>query len=324
MTDALIERKLIEIMRIISESDKPVGARSIADELNNRGYGIGERAVRYHLRILDERGFTKKEGYSGRVITELGEKELRDALIGDRLSFVSTRIEELMYRMNFDPETEEGNVIVNISLVDNNDLEDALEIIKIVTANGITISPRIQIFDENSDSKIDVPEGKTAIATVCSITIDGILLNQGVPVEPAYGGTLNIKNNEPVNFQDLISYSGTSIDPIKIFMSRKTTSVLDVLDTGTGKILANMRTIPASASEKALDVINRINASEIGGVIRTGESGEYVFGAPVDFGMSGVPVYVGTNVICAVEEAGIDVATYPVSTVLEYSNMSKL
>lgn len=324
MTDALIERKLIEIMRIVSESDKPVGARTIADELNNRGYGIGERAVRYHLRILDERGFTKKEGYSGRVITELGEKELKDALIGDRLSFVSTRIEELMYRMNFDPKSEKGNVIVNVSMIDKDDLDDALEIMKIVTSSGMTISPRIQIFDDDSDSKIDVPNGKTAIATVCSITIDSILLNQGIPVKPAHGGTLNLENYKPVNFQDLISYSGTSIDPIKIFMSRKPTSVLDVLDTGTGKVLANLRTIPASSSEKALNVIELIKASEIGGVIKIGESGEHIFGAPVDFGMSGVPVYVGTNVICAVEEAGIDVITNPVSTVLEYSNMSKL
>lgn len=56
MMDPQIERKLIEIMRVIHESDKPIGARAIADELNNRGYDIGERAVRYHLRILDEEG----------------------------------------------------------------------------------------------------------------------------------------------------------------------------------------------------------------------------------------------------------------------------
>ena len=30
-------------MRVIHESDKPIGARAIADELNNRGYDI-ERA----------------------------------------------------------------------------------------------------------------------------------------------------------------------------------------------------------------------------------------------------------------------------------------
>lgn len=48
MTDPQIERKLIEIMRVISESDKPIGARNIADELQNRGYNLGERAVRYH------------------------------------------------------------------------------------------------------------------------------------------------------------------------------------------------------------------------------------------------------------------------------------
>lgn len=102
MTDPNVERKLIEIMRIISKSDKPLGARLIADELQNRGYAIGERAVRYHLRILDERGFTKKHGYIGRTITEHGQKELSDALISDRLDLVITRIEELVYKTTYD------------------------------------------------------------------------------------------------------------------------------------------------------------------------------------------------------------------------------
>ena len=79
------QRRLIEILRVIESAGLPVVARSISDSLCNRGYDLGERAVRYNLRILDELGFTKKRGYSGRVITPLGSRELTDALVDDRI-----------------------------------------------------------------------------------------------------------------------------------------------------------------------------------------------------------------------------------------------
>ena len=323
MTDPQIERKLIEIMRVISENGKPIGARNIADELNDRGYGIGERAVRYHLRILDERGLTKKHGYAGRTVTELGERELKEALIGDRLGFVITRIEDLIYKSNYDLESKTGNVIVNMSNIDKDDFDDFSDVMRYAAQGGATISPRVKIFDEDS-ADVYVPEGRLAIATVCSMTFDGLLLKNGIPVEPAYGGILELKDHKPTRFHDLISYSGTSIDPIKIFMSRHSTSVLNVLETGTGKMLANMRQIPASAAEKAHDVLELAKKSDINGAVTIGKDGESLFGAPVEVGKSGLPVFVGINAIAAVEETGIEVTTYPVSTVMEYSTMSEI
>ena len=324
MTDPQIERKLIEIMRVISEGDKPIGARNIADELNNRGYIIGERAVRYHLRILDERGFTKKHGYAGRTITELGKKELDDALVGDRLGFVITRVEDLIYRTDYDIESRKGNVIVNVSLIDKDDFDNAVDIMKYAASSGAVISPRVKIFEEDTKSDVYVPPGKIGIATVCSMTFDGILLKHGIPVETAYGGIMEVRHHNPYRFLDLISYSGTSIDPIKIFLSRRSASVLDVLETGNGTMLANIRYIPPAATSQAREIFSLMRESNIGGVITIGKSGEEIFGAPVDIGKSGIPVFVGVNAISAIEEAGINVTTYPVSTLMEYRDMSTL
>ncbi|WP_394325787.1 winged-helix domain-containing protein [Methanobrevibacter arboriphilus] len=50
------QEKIIEILRIINEYDKPVGARVVSKELINRGYDLGERTIRYHMQILDEKG----------------------------------------------------------------------------------------------------------------------------------------------------------------------------------------------------------------------------------------------------------------------------
>ena len=112
------QRRLIEILRVIESAGLPVGARAISDSLCNRGYDLGERAVRYNLRILDELGFTKKRGYSGRVITPLGSRELTDALVDDRIGFVNTRIEEYMFKTSFDPLTGRGDVVANTSIID--------------------------------------------------------------------------------------------------------------------------------------------------------------------------------------------------------------
>ena len=236
MMDPQIERKLIEIMRVINENDKPIGARAIADELNDRGYDIGERAVRYHLRILDERGFTRKHGYAGRTLTELGESEMSDALIGDRFGFVISQIEEMAFRTTINPKTSEGVVPVNISYFAKEDLETVIDVISYTAHSGYMISPKVRIFEEDEDLII-LPPGKVGIATVCSVTFDGLLLKSGIPVEPSYGGILQIENRKPSYFLDLISYSGTSIDPIQIFMKRKPTSVLEVVETGEGKFL---------------------------------------------------------------------------------------
>ena len=323
MMDPQIERKLIEIMRVIHESDKPIGARAIADELNNRGYDIGERAVRYHLRILDERGFTRKHGYAGRTLTELGESEMSDALIGDRFGFVISRIEEMAFRTTYNPETNDGVVVVNVSYFDKDDLETVIDVLSYTAHSGYMISPRVRIFEEGEEL-IPLPPGKVGVATVCSVTFDGLLLKAGIPVEPAYGGILQIENRKPARFLDLISYSGTSIDPIQIFMSRKPTSVLEVLEKGEGKILANMRQINSSAYDRAGEVIKIAEKAGLGGCFPSGEIDETLFGAPVETGKFGIAIVGGINGICALEETGIKIETNPVSTVIEYRTMSEI
>ena len=71
--------KMMEILRILYNKNETLGAKVISEELNKRGYYLGERAVRYHMHILDEKGFTEKIGYRGRRITDKGLDELKKA-----------------------------------------------------------------------------------------------------------------------------------------------------------------------------------------------------------------------------------------------------
>ncbi|MCG2727059.1 MAG: DUF128 domain-containing protein [Candidatus Methanoperedenaceae archaeon] len=323
--DSQVQRKLIEILRILFENKDPIGARLIADRMNERGYPIGERGVRYHLRIMDERGLTKRQGYDGRVITELGVNELNDALVGDRVGFIITRIEKLIYDTTFNLKTGEGKVIINMSIIDKNDFDRTMEVLKHVVYNGYSISPYIKLIDEGTvTSDIEIPEGKMGIATMCSITIDGILLKNGIPVNPKYGGLLEVKDRKPTHFDELIAYTGTTIDPMRIFMSKKMTRVLDAVDTGSGMLLANLREIPATSFTEAEKVIESAMDARIVGIAEIGKSGKSVLNAPVDTGKVGVVVFAGTNAMAAVEENGINADTYPISTIIDFKELKKL
>ncbi|MDW7775680.1 MAG: NrpR regulatory domain-containing protein [Methanosarcinales archaeon] len=322
-TDPQVQRKLTEILRIINESDSAIGARIIADKMRERGYKIGERGVRYHLRILDERGLTSREGYSGRVITEDGIRELEDGLIGHRIGFVITTIDELVNNTDIDVNTGEGNVIVNTAFVDKDDFDEAIDIIAALCNSPYSISPYVRILEEDSQD-IKIPVDKVGIATVCSITIDGILAHSGIPVNTKYGGLVQVRDTRPVRFSDLILYNGTTIDPMKIFINKRMTSVMQTLDTGSGKLLANLREIPFSARDYAIEVLEKARGIDISGVIEIGQPGASVLGGPINTGKIGISLYAGVNSLVAVDESGIDISIHPISTITNFKDMIRL
>lgn len=321
----MVQRKLIEILRILYENHEAIGARLIADRMNERGYPIGERGVRYHLRILDERGLTQRQGYDGRVITDVGIDELNNALVGDRLGVIITKIEKLIYDTTFDLKTGEGGVITNTSIIDKDELDSTMEILRHVIYDGCSISPYIRLVEEGTVTQdIKIPEGKIGISTMCSITVDGILLKNGIPASTKYGGILDIKNSKPTHFDDVIMYNGTSIDPMRIFINKKMTRVLDAVDSGSGKLLANVREVPEAAISETGKVLDSVMEMEIGSVAEIGKPGKPVLDAPVDAGKVGIAVYAGVNSMAAVEESGINVVTHPISTIVDFKEMRKL
>src|SRR3989304_1751343 len=82
------ERKVVTILKVLSESSEPLGSIHIARELENHGIHLSERAVRYHLKLTDIRGFTRPLGRDGRAITPEGREEWRVALATDQVGFV--------------------------------------------------------------------------------------------------------------------------------------------------------------------------------------------------------------------------------------------
>ena len=219
------ERKVTEILKVLSESERPVGARIIAKELEKAGIFIGERAARYYLRVLDERGLTENHGYYGRTITPKGLEELENAIVYDRVGFVISKIENLTYGTTFDPVRMEGGIIVNMSYIPKEKFPEALEVVREVFGAGYMVSPHIKILEEGEMEAFPVPKGKVGLATTCSITIDGVLLKAGIPSDPRYGGIAQVRGHRLTRFTDLIAYEGSSLDPLEIFLARGMTKI---------------------------------------------------------------------------------------------------
>jgi repressor of nif and glnA expression len=319
------QRRLIEILRVIESAGLPVGARAISDSLCNRGYDLGERAVRYNLRILDELGFTKKRGYSGRVITPLGSRELTDALVDDRIGFVNTRIEEYMFKTSFDPRTGRGDVVANTSIIDKANAEEVFDILDRAFEAGYTVSQRVLIVDEGDNiSTRVIPVGSLGVATVCSITLDGMLLKKGIPVLTSFAGLAEVREKKPGEFIDLIAYAGSSLDPMKVFMGRRVSSAANAIFEGTGRVLANVREVPVAAAEPACELLEDFQAAGFGGLIKIGGPAEPILGCPVASGKIGIAFYAGVNGVVAAGELGAKIETAPISMMVDYTRMSLL
>lgn len=314
------DRKMIEILRILADHDKVLGAKTIAEELKRKGYNLGERAVRYHMRILDEKGFTERIGYAGREITEKGLKELDKGLIYDQVDFSFSKFEGMIYQTSLNPDNLKGTVIVNTSSIIYD--EKVVDIIKEVFSKGIAVSPYVKISDMNSNKGSD--EKEVRLDTICGTTIDGMLLNEGIPVIPQYGGLVKVEDYVPMRFTELIAYKKTSMTPLDAFTAKEMTSVLSVAREGNGMIPANFRIIPASARDRAVELFKKLEKIGIYGLLKIGESGESVLGVPVVDDMAGIAITGGISPLCAAKEAGCSVNIKLAENIMEFRELKKM
>lgn len=320
-----VERKVITILKILSESPKPLGARVIAQRLHDYGVDLGERAVRYHLKIMDERGLTRLIGRDGRLVTESGIEELKSALVSDKVGFVISKIELLAIQTTFDWEKRRGQVPVNISFFPKEQFTKALKAMRDAFEAGICVSDLVAVAHEGERlAGVIVPEGKIGFATVCSIIINGALLKAGIPMDSKFGGLLQIRNNKPFRFVELIEYAGSSLDPSEIFVTSRMTSVGEVARGGEGKVLANFREIPALCRPVAEEVISGLREAGLGGLLVMGDTSQSVGEVPVELNKIGIIILGGLNPVAAAVEAGIEVENHAMSALVEYQDLTRL
>ncbi|MGB2855734.1 MAG: NrpR regulatory domain-containing protein [Dehalococcoidia bacterium] len=319
-----VERKVLSILRILSDCQEPLGARVIAYRLKDYGVELGERAVRYHLKLMDERGLTRLVGRDGRLLTEQGEEELRNALVKDKVGLAISKIELLAFSTDFNYEKRCGSIPVNVSFLPKGKFTKALQAMKPAFEAGLCVSELVAVAQEGEHlGEFMVPEGTTGFATVCSIAINGALLKAGVPMDSKFGGILQMRNHKPFRFVELIHYAGSSLDPSEVFIRARMTSVKEAVKSGNGKILANFREIPALCRETAEEVVAKLREAGLEGLLLMGNTSEPVCEIPVELNRIGMILLGGMNPIAAAEEAGIEAQNHAMCTVIEYQDLTR-
>ena len=319
------ERKIVAILKVLSESSEPLGSITIARELERHGLLLSQRAVRYHLRITDERGYTQPLGHDGRMLTPQGLEELRIALAPDQIGFILEKLELLAFQTTFDPEKRTGQLPVNTSLIDRDKFKKALAAMKDAFKAGFCVSELVATANEGEKlGSVVVPTGKIGFATVCSAVVNGLLLKSGVPIESRFGGVLEVRDSKPKRFVAIISYAGTSLDPPEQYIRARMTSVGEAAKAGNGRILANFREIPAPARAIVEEKVAMLKEAGIGGVHVLGNTSQTVCQIQVGLNRAGMVLLGGLNPVAAAVETGIEIENIAESGMIDFQQLTSI
>jgi hypothetical protein len=318
-----VKRKVIAILKVLSDSPEPVGSRVIARQLRDLGINLTERAVRYHLKLMDEQGLTHCVGRrDGRLITDSGIDELNHTLLSDKVSLMISKIEHLTYHTSFDLKKCVGKVPVNTSLFPAGEFREALEAMKDAFRAGLCVSDLVAVAAEGERlGDTVVPQGKAGFATVCNIVINGALFKAGILMDSKFGGILQIRNHKPLRFVELIEYAGSSLDPCETFMVSKMTSVGEAARKGEGKILASFQEIPTLSKPVAERVVEKLKEAHLGGLVMMGRVSEPVYEIPVGLNRVGIILLSGLNPVAAAVEKDIEVISIAMSGVIDFQEL---
>lgn len=225
-------------------------------------------------------------------------------------------------QVTYDPVAGTGMVVYNLSLFQTPDLLNVLEVALTACRSGVCASDQVRLVHEGeSIDGFTVPEGQTGVCSVCSVTLDGILLKRGVPFHPIGGGVVEIVNRVPRRFTHLIHYDETTIDPLQVLIAEEISSVGDVIRTGNGTVLANFRECHMEAESVVAELLDDLAASRFVGVLEVGLPNSPLLGVQVSPQYMGVVAVGGTNPIAAVREAGYPVVTRAMCGLIEASDM---
>lgn len=318
-------KQKVAILRVLRDAGRAVGSREIAQKIQASGFDLSPRTVRLYLQHLEEKGLVEhaKRGRSGgRRISRKGVEEIADAGALDRLGFTAAKVDRLAWEMDYDIQSGTGQIVLNITLLDEAYLPHACREMGAVFQAGLGMGQRAALVPAGERiGDITVPPDKVAVGTICSVTVNGVLLNYRVNANSRFGAVLELRDGIPARFTDLISYDGTTLDPLEIFIRARLTDVHNAAVTGNGRIGVSFREIPTPALDCLWSVQKELASHGLGGILLIGKPNQPLLDFPVNEGRTGFIVAGGLNPAAAIEEAGIPTTNMALSSLYEFDKM---
>lgn len=318
----LIEKKRLAILSILKEANKPLGSEIITELLKKDRHDISERTVRFHLLAMDKDGLTECVGRQGRRITEKGIEEHEHARVYEKLGFLAAKIDEMSFRMRFNLRERKGTVVINMSVVELDRLMAFRKEMLSVFQAGYSMGRMLAFFKPGEQvGEVTIPPGMIGVGTVCSITINGVLVSHGIPVFSRFGGLLEYRDRRPARFTAIINYDGTTLDPLEIFIKSGMTDYRGAVATGNGRIGAGFREMPSSSRDRVLELAGALGKAGLGGILEVGFPGRDLLGIPINEGRLGSIVIGGLNPMAILEEYGVDVHSRALSAIVDFDRL---
>lgn len=322
MNDGMENRTRAEILRLVSELEAPVGAEKIAGKLADLGIAITVDGVRYHLQILDKLGFTRRVSTRGRVLTPAGWEELRRTPIHARLMHALVRWDVASHQVTLDTSSGSGLVVGALTIFPADQLPVVLLNAARVCQAGFCVSDRMALLGEgDSYGSYMVPSGKRGLVAVSSITHDGLLLSRGLASRLTFGGAVEIVAGQPTRFIDVFELGRSSMDPLGSLARQGITRVQDIVEGGSGILLADIRELVGVARPRALGVMKEAEACGLGGILAVGQIGQPVLGIPVQHHNYGAVVVAGINATVAAYEVGVPAEFHCIEGMVDFASL---
>jgi repressor of nif and glnA expression len=317
------EKKRLAILDVLRRNGEVLSSTRITELLLAQNVDVSERSVRLYLHELDEEGLTENLGRRGRIITEMGKREADASRVLDGIGLLSGKIDAMAYQMDFDPALRRGSLVINISSVPVEELTEArLDLIEQVFSKGYSMGTLLALFAAGESCGGEtIPEGHVGIGTVCSITLNGVLLRRGVPTASRFGGLIELADGVPTRFSDIIHYDGTSIDPLVVFIRSGMADYVGAVTTGTGRIGASFREFPADSLDAVRSISSQLETIGLGSLLCLGSPGQSLYGVSVGPQRVGAIIIGGLNPMSIFEETGLRVRSSALSGLIDFNEL---
>ena len=317
-----MKTKQFAVLKALKEAGKPLSSPRIAEEVVASGYDVRERTVRLYLNQMDAQGLTENLGRRGRLITESGLREVASSRGVEKIGVLSAKIDQMACSMDFDPVTRTGTVVVNLSLFSPADLAESAPLIGRVFKEGFAMGRLMALLSPGEHiGEMTIPDGMIGVGTVCSITLNGVLLRHGIPTRSRFAGLLELQGKKPIRFVEMINYDATSLDPLEIFVGSGMTDYIGATTSGDGLIGASFREFPAVSRNRVIELAKRLEEVKLGGLSQIGWPSHSLLDIPVHEGRVGAVVFGGLNPVAVMVERGKRLHSKALAGLLSYSRL---
>lgn len=317
---------VIEILRILYFSEGLQSSGHIRKQLEERGYHLDSRTIRYHLSNMETENLITRKGNRGAHLTEKGINEAKMLFVFDRIGTSSFETEKLSSYYSYDLLKSKGRIVVNCLLLEKDKLEKALKELKQAVEVNICVSSLIGIAKEPEKLwNCNISKDYVALVCVSSRNYDIALQKMGIYVETSATGLYRLENFTACGFTEIISHTGTTLSPGEILIRGKYTSVSKLVETGNGLATAAIKIFPSFLYKELQNALKKLTPSIFSGLISHGGiiSPSYRISSK-DRNKGYMIIYGGANLFAPLIEKGIATNLSIASSLFDVEKMTDI